>query len=155
MTSGQWWHAWQAFLLLHHIYLWSMLIISIVHHGNHPFLLVLDAWHFLDIEEAGLVPIKFANEKDARENLRTLKVWNDTKMKVICGDDDDDDDDLPVDRFSTTPRPSGIASLHDEVSLRRRQAHCNSKSVSTGQVGQYSFFTSTGFKVHTLHWNLW
>lgn len=72
-------------------------------------------------------------------------------MKVIRGDEDD----WPIDRFSTTPRPSGITSLHDEVPLRRRQAHCYSMSVSmsTGKVWQYSVFTSTGFIVHTLHLN--
>lgn len=45
----------------HHIHLRTMLIISIVHHGHRPLLPVFDAWSFLGIKKAGLVPIEFAN----------------------------------------------------------------------------------------------
>lgn len=98
-----------------------MLIISIVHHGHGPLLPVFDAWHFLHIKKASLVPIEFANHAH-REKLSQYSISNvKNKSKV----NSDDEDDWPIDRFSTTPCPGGISSLHNEVSLKRKQTLLN------------------------------
>lgn len=47
-----------------------MLIISVVHHGHSPFLPVFDAWRFLYIKKAGLVPIDFAKKNILKRRRR-------------------------------------------------------------------------------------
>lgn len=48
------------------------------------------------------------------------------KQQVNSGDEDD----WPIHRFSTTSSPSGISSLHNEVSLRGRQTLKTSELIS-------------------------
>lgn len=57
-----------------------------------------------------------------------------------------DEDDWPIDRFSTTSSPSGISSLHDEVSLKRRQTHCYNKC-PTSKMSIFTIINCT----HTPH----
>lgn len=54
------------------IHLGTVLIISIVDHGHCPLLPVLDAWGFLCIKKAGLVPIEFANHTKHEGNCVPL-----------------------------------------------------------------------------------
>ena len=40
-----------------------MLVTTIVHHGHYSLLPVFDAWYFLHIKEACLVPIELADDR--------------------------------------------------------------------------------------------
>lgn len=54
---------------VHFTYLRTILIVSIVHHGHCPLLPVFDAWCFLCIKKASLVPIEFTNHTRNKRNF--------------------------------------------------------------------------------------
>lgn len=75
---------------VHLIHLRTMLIISIVHHGDRPLLPVFDAWSFLCIKKAGLVPIEFANHKQETDLVSDqLAVSKKKKEKKGSSNDED------------------------------------------------------------------
>lgn len=51
------------------LHLRTVLIVSIVHHGHRPLLPVFDAWRFLCIKKAGLVPVEFANHTQTEDKI--------------------------------------------------------------------------------------
>lgn len=60
-----------------------MLIVSIVHHGHSPLLSVFDAWSFLLIKKASLVPIEFTNQKQKRKQYQLVVTKKQTKKKTV------------------------------------------------------------------------